>query len=62
MTRNEAEKAIAQILAQLETDCDLWVDGVNVVSFEKTSMNDIRRWFRRRVELVIRERPGSDWT
>lgn len=56
-----AERQIAKILAQLETDTDAIVKGLGVEDQEITSFGDSRRQMQRRVVIELEKTPGSNW-
>lgn len=61
MNISEAELAIAAILAKLEDATGDWVEAVNVVSVETTTLKDERPQYVRRVQIQLKAKPGSNW-
>jgi hypothetical protein len=62
MTQSEAERAIAAILAQLETETGQLVTSIDIVSLDATRVHDERRRLQRSVRLTLEFTPGSNWS
>lgn len=61
MNLNEAELAVAKILAQLEADTGSLVDAVNLKMVEVTNMMDKRQRFAMMVIIDLKRLPAHDW-
>lgn len=57
----DAQRRIAAILAELETNTGMHVEAIAVVNDDITQLQEaVPRWSRR-VEINIRPTPGSNW-
>lgn len=58
---DQAERAIASILAQLEIETGMLVNHITVISDEITNKSDSRREYAQRVEIEMYSLPGHTW-
>lgn len=61
MDINQAEKAIAAILKQLEVDQGVLVEGLSLDTIDSTTHDDDRRQFYQHVVIELRRLPGNNW-
>lgn len=62
MNVSQAEKEIAQILANFERDSDCVVDTVTLSAIDITRMNDDRVQLGRFVKIETHRLPGNNWS
>ena len=61
MDQAQAEKQIAQILCQLETEQGVLVDSVSINDVEVTRFEDNRRQNQRTICIETHRLPGHNW-
>lgn len=61
MTIEKAEKLIAGVLSQLETDTGSVVTVLEVKDVEVTALADTRKQMERRVTIELERLPGTHW-
>ncbi len=61
MKVEEAEKAIAKILAELERTNEGYVEAIAVKSIDMTRLEHGRVHLVRHIEITFKPKPGSDW-
>lgn len=57
----EAERKIAAILAQLETEGGVVVRSIRLDTIETTTFGDDRKQFQQLVDIEVERLPGNNW-
>lgn len=61
MRISEAERKIAAILAQLETEGGVVVRSIRLDTIETTTFGDDRKQFQQLVDIEVERLPGNNW-
>jgi hypothetical protein len=61
MNSDEAERAIASILSDLETSSGQIVESIKIDDLDITSMKDSRPEWIRKVCIELKRQPGTKW-
>lgn len=61
MDVEQAQKQIAQILAELERETDQVVEGLSIEAIDVTAVGSHRQQLMRWVRIDLKPVPGSNW-